>query len=128
MHFAAALPALVFQPSDPDPVARASIDAWVAATGLSNVLPPIALDAAEEEWPQIQPDAVVCINMIHIAPWRAAEGLVRGVGRALRPGGVLYLYGPYRRAGRHARARATRRSMTHCSARIRNGGSAISNQ
>jgi SAM-dependent methyltransferase len=98
-HFAGALPGLAFQPSDPGAAARASIDAW--CEGLPNVRPALALDAAATSWPIEHADAVVCINMIHIAPWSAAEGLVRGAGRIVPPGGVLFLYGPYRRDGRH---------------------------
>ncbi len=109
VHFAQAFPGLVFQPSDLDPRHRASIDAWVAATGLGNVRPAIALDAAAEAWPQLGPEigpvgsaqAILCINMIHIAPWAAGVGLVRGAGRILTPGGVLVLYGPYKRGGQH---------------------------
>ena len=101
-HFArAGDPGLEFQPSDPDPTARASIDAWVAALGLPNVRPAIALDASAEVWPLQNVDAVLCINMIHIAPWSATVGLLRGAARVLPPGGLLYLYGPFRRDGRH---------------------------
>jgi len=111
VHFAAALgPDLLFQPSDADAEARASIDAWVASAGLANVRPAIALDASQEDWPIAEADAVLCINMIHISPWTATVGLMRGAGRVLRasvrPGQraadkVLYLYGPYKQAGRH---------------------------
>lgn len=101
VHFAAALPALVFQPSDPDPAARASIDAWAVSAGLANLRPAIALDATAASWPIETAEAVLCINMIHIAPWAAAVGLVEGASRILAPGGILYLYGPYKRAGRH---------------------------
>ena len=101
-HFARALPRLVFQPSDLDPDCRASIDAWAAHDGLANVRPAVALDVtATPPWPLEQADAVLCINMIHIAPWAAAEGLMAGAGRLLAPGGLLYLYGPYRRDGAH---------------------------
>jgi hypothetical protein len=100
-HFASALPDLTFQPSDPDPDARASIDAWTASLSLANLRPALALDAAAQEWPIAAADAVLCINMIHIAPWAAAEGLVRGAARLLASGCVLYLYGPFRRDGRH---------------------------
>lgn len=92
---------LIFQPSDPDPIARASIDAWTAALGLLNVNPAIALDAASVDWPISCVDAVLCINMIHIAPWKAAEGLIQGAANLLPPRGMLYLYGPFRRNGRH---------------------------
>jgi SAM-dependent methyltransferase len=101
VHFAAALPGLVFQPSDPDVPSRASIDAWAATTGLVNLRPSIALDATAARWPVEAADAVLCINMIHIAPWAAASGLMRGAARILEPGGILYLYGPYKRAGSH---------------------------
>ena len=95
---------LVFQPSDPEPAALASIDAWRAHSGLTNVRPAIALDAAADIWPITKADVVVCIYMIHIAPWQAAEGLMRGAGRTLAAGGLLYLYGPFRRDGQHTSA------------------------
>lgn len=101
VHFAAALPHLVFQPSDPSPGARDSIDAWVGASGLANVRPAVALDATVLEWPVRRAAAVLCSNMIHIAPWAAAVGLVAGAGRVLPAGGLLYLYGPFRLGGRH---------------------------
>jgi len=101
VHFAQSFPDLMFQPSDPDPYARASIDAWRAELALPNVRPAITLDATAEAWLIEAADAVLCINMIHIAPWAAAVGLVRGAARVLPSGGVLYLYGPFRREGRH---------------------------
>jgi hypothetical protein len=101
VHFASALSDLTFQPSDPDADARASIDAWVASSGVRNVLPAIALDALADAWPIQRADAVICINMIHIAPWDAAVGLVGGASRLLPAGGLFYLYGPYRRDGWH---------------------------
>ena len=101
VHFAQACPAVIFQPSDPDPQHRASTDAWSAALDLANVRPAIALDVTAEVWPVEAADALVGINLIHIAPWTAAEGLMRGAGRVLPPGGLLYLYGPYRRGGQH---------------------------
>ncbi|NOG72747.1 DUF938 domain-containing protein [Roseicella sp. DB1501] len=101
VHFAAALPGLTWQPSDPDPAARASIAAWAAEARLPNLRPPLALDAAAEQWPIDRADAVVCINMIHIAPWAAGLGLLRGAARRLPSGGPLILYGPYRQGGRH---------------------------
>lgn len=100
-HFSPSFPGLVFQPSDPDAQARASIDAWTAALGLANVRPAITLDTTAEAWPIAAADAVLCINMIHISPWSAAEGLMRGAARLLPAGGVIYLYGPYRRDGGH---------------------------
>jgi cyclopropane fatty-acyl-phospholipid synthase-like methyltransferase len=101
VYFAAALPHLTWQPTDPDPEARASIAAYRAATALPNVLPPLALDAAASRWPMTQADALVSINMIHIAPWAATEGLMAGAKRLLPAGGVLFLYGPFREHGQH---------------------------
>lgn len=99
VHFARALPGVQWQPSDPDAEGRASIAAWREAEALPNLLGPLALDAAAGEWPLDRADAIVCINMIHISPWAATEGLMAGAGRLLPPGGPLVLYGPYRRAG-----------------------------
>jgi SAM-dependent methyltransferase len=101
MHFAAALPELTWQPTDRDPEARRSIAARRAAAVLPNLLPPLELDAAAPSWPVERADAIVAINMIHIAPWSAAEGLMAGAARLLAPGGILYLYGPYQENGRH---------------------------
>jgi hypothetical protein len=100
-HFAAALPHLTFQPSDPSASARASIDDWAEASGLANIRPAVALDAEAPAWPIERAAAVLCSNMIHIAPWSAAVGLIAGAARVLPADGPLYLYGPYRRAGRH---------------------------
>lgn len=99
VHFARALSALRWQPSDRSPDARASIAAWAATEELANILPPLDLDAAAGDWPIARADAVVCINMIHISPWTATEGLMREASRVLAPGAPLYLYGPYRRIG-----------------------------
>lgn len=102
VHLAATLgPRLAWQPSDPDPEARASIDAWATSAGLVNVRPAIALDTRVANWPIGRADAVLAVNMIHIAPWAAAIGLFDGASRILPPGGLLYLYGPFRRDGRH---------------------------
>ncbi|MRG94168.1 DUF938 domain-containing protein [Polyangium spumosum] len=98
-HFAAHLPGVTFQPTDPDPAAITSIEAYRAELDLPNFLGPLRLDAAEDTWPVTRADAVVCINMIHIAPFRACEGLFRGAARILPPGGVLFTYGPYRFSG-----------------------------
>jgi SAM-dependent methyltransferase len=100
VHFAGALPGLTFQPSDPAPDAVASIAAWAQESGLGNILPPLVVDATAPDWPVTAIDAILCINMIHIAPWAAAEGLFRQAGRLLKPGQPLYLYGPYRRPDR----------------------------
>jgi SAM-dependent methyltransferase len=99
VHFAEALPSLTFQPSDPNESARASIDDWASTLGLVNVRPALALDASAGGWPVAEADAILCINMIHISPWEATVGLVEGAARTLPAEGVLYLYGPYRRAG-----------------------------
>lgn len=96
VFLAAALPGVRWTPSDPSPEARASITAWRAASGLANLEAPLALDAADAAtWPAEPVDAIVCINMVHISPWAATEGLVAGAGRLLPSGGQLILYGPY---------------------------------
>jgi SAM-dependent methyltransferase len=96
VHFAAVLPGLEWRPSDPDPEALASIGAWRDRAALPNLLPPLRLDVSDQDaWPEGPFDVVVNINMIHISPWTATEGLFRGAGRVLAPGGTLFLYGPY---------------------------------
>lgn len=100
VHVAAALPGLDWLPSDPEPAARRSIAAHALRAGLANIRPPLALDAAAAAWPVARVDGIVCINMIHIAPWAATEGLMAGAGRVLSAGGVLFLYGPFREADR----------------------------
>ncbi len=96
VHLAAALPHLAWRPTDPDPDALASIAAWRDHVRLPNLLPPLQLDASDPAaWPVDAADAVVNINMIHISPWAATEGLMTGAGRILPSGGVLCLYGPY---------------------------------
>lgn len=101
-HFAAAVgDGVIFQPSDPDAGARSSIDGWIDILGVTNVCPAIALDAAAEFWPVDRADMVLSINMIHIAPWDAAVGLIRGAARVVNPKGSLFLYGPFRRGGSH---------------------------
>jgi SAM-dependent methyltransferase len=101
IHFAADLPALMWQPSDVDPLALKSIAAYRAGAALPNILAPLEVNVQAPTWPITRADAVVCINMIHISPWSASEGLFRGAGRVLPPGGVLYLYGPFQEHGRH---------------------------
>jgi cyclopropane fatty-acyl-phospholipid synthase-like methyltransferase len=101
VHFAQSMPHLTWQPSDPDPELRTSIRAWIAQTGLSNVRAPLELDVQNQPWPIVAANAVVCINMIHIAPWSAATALMAGAARLLPTTGVLVLYGPYRREERH---------------------------
>jgi cyclopropane fatty-acyl-phospholipid synthase-like methyltransferase len=105
MFIARAMPALTWQPSDPDPEARASISAWIAEERLTNVLAPRAIDARDRQWDaEGAYDAIVAINMIHISPWEATLGLIAGAGRLVPAGGVLYTYGPYMRGGRHTAA------------------------
>lgn len=111
IFFAPQLPYLNWLPSDPNPLARDSIAAWQTAVPLANCYPPIDLDASTHRWP-IESDslplplqqtdfdrttiaAIVNINMIHIAPWVACEGLMAGANRILPSGGTLYLYGPF---------------------------------
>jgi hypothetical protein len=99
VYFAGLFPHLLWQPSDPDPEALESIRAWRGEAGLGNLLEPLRLDAAAETWPIASADAILCVNMVHISPWAATEGLMRGAGRLLIGGAPLLLYGPYRRAG-----------------------------
>lgn len=95
VHFARRFAALDWQPSDPDCEARASIAAWRDEEQLGNLLPPLDLDASSREWPIDRADAVLCINMVHISPPRAAEGLLAGAEKLLGGGAPLILYGPY---------------------------------
>jgi len=94
-RFAGAFPTLRWQPSDIEDDALASIVAWAGDSGAANILPPLRLDAASKRWPIETADAVLCINMLHISPWKAATGLMRGASNILPSGGLLYLYGPY---------------------------------
>jgi hypothetical protein len=99
--FAAAFPQLSWQPTDRDPEALASIAGYASDAGLPNLLPPRRLDVDSAVWPVASAEAILCCNMIHIAPWSACGGLVAGAGRTLVAGGLLYLYGPFRRDGTH---------------------------
>lgn len=99
IHFAELLPGLTWQPSDPSPQARASIEEWVKAAAVTNICPPLDIDASSQTWPIAHADAMIAINMVHISPWAATQGLLRGAGRLLPGGGALVLYGPYRREG-----------------------------
>lgn len=101
MHFAAALPSLQWQPSDPEAAHRQSIDARRVERGLANVASPLDLDVCRRPWPVSDVAAILCINMIHIAPWEATQALLEEAGRLLPAHGPLYLYGPYRREGAH---------------------------
>jgi SAM-dependent methyltransferase len=94
--FAAALPGVHWQPSEPGDADREAIAIRIRESGLTNVAPPIALDVTATSWPVSgEFDAVLCINMIHISPWRATEALMRGASRHLKAQGKLILYGPY---------------------------------
>jgi len=98
-HFARGLPHVEWQPTD---VAEniPSISAWRDEAGLANLREPLALDLFSDRWPVSAAQAVVCINTVHIVSWVAVEKLFAGVGRLLKPGGTMYVYGPYRYAGR----------------------------
>jgi SAM-dependent methyltransferase len=100
-YFAAHLPHLAWQPTDIDPEAFASIAAHREAANAPNLRAPIELDVTAPAWAVTRADAVVSINMIHISPWAAAQGLMTGAARLLAAGGVLYLYGPFRENGAH---------------------------
>lgn len=102
--FAEAMPDLTWQPSDPDADARASTAGWIAFAGLKNVPAPLDIDVSASLWGvehKAPFDAIVSLNMIHIAPWAASLGLFAGAGRLLRAGGLLVLYGPFMRDGVH---------------------------
>jgi hypothetical protein len=106
MHFAAHLSGLTWQPTDRDADALRSIAAYRAAANLPNLKAPILLDARSRPWSMVGTSnprivAIVAINMIHIAPWAAAEGLIAGAGDLLGPHSVLFLYGPFRENGLH---------------------------
>ncbi|HVK84406.1 MAG TPA: DUF938 domain-containing protein [Kofleriaceae bacterium] len=98
VYFARAFPHLTWQPTDADPAALESIAAWRDDAALPNLAAPLALDVTQP-WPVDHADAIVCINMVHIAPWEAALALFANASRVLAPGALLYLYGPYRFGG-----------------------------
>lgn len=108
-HFAGRSPDIVWWPSDFNAKHLASIAAWRAHAGLANIRAPMRIDLSDPEWcPEMHDGsgpgellAVFCANVIHIAPWRVAEGLFAGAARYLRADGRLYLYGPFRRDGKH---------------------------
>ena len=104
IHLCAALPGLDWQPSDPDPASRASITAWIAHAGTDNIRAPLDIDVLAARWgveARAPFDAIVSINMIHIAPWECALALLEGAARLLCEDGVLFLYGPFKRGGVH---------------------------
>jgi SAM-dependent methyltransferase len=108
-EFARHSPEITWWPSDLNEQHLKSIAAWRAHAGLSNIRPPLRIDLSDPAWcPELHDGsgpgkllAVFCANVIHIAPWRVAEGLFSGVARYLRPDGRLFLYGPFKRGGRH---------------------------
>jgi SAM-dependent methyltransferase len=109
VDFARQIPEIIWWPSDLNEQHLKSIAAWRAAAGLPNIRPPLRIDLSDPAWCRQMHDgsgpgellAVFCANVIHIAPWRVAEGLLAGAARYLRPDGRLFLYGPFRRDGRH---------------------------
>ena len=105
VYFAAQLKSCHWIPSDPNPESRSSITAWKNASSVENLSLPLSIDVTQADWPQqvaeSKIDSIVNINMIHIAPWQACLGLMKGAGRILPPQGILYLYGPYKRNGEH---------------------------
>jgi hypothetical protein len=109
VEFARKFPEITWWPSDLNENHLTSIDAWRTHSQLPNVRPPQRIDLSDPTWCDVVRGeggpgellALFCANVIHIAPWRVAEGLVAGAGRYLRHGGMLFLYGPFRRGGRH---------------------------
>lgn len=99
--FAHALRPLVWVPSDPDPEMRRSVAAHAAAAGVHTLEAPLDIDVTHRPWPVEDIDAVVCVNLLHIAPWTASEGLMAGAAELLPAGAPLYVYGPFKRDGAH---------------------------
>lgn len=100
--FAERLPRLTWQPSDLDADCRTNIAGWTVDSGLANILPPREIDAGADDWGIDDVQAVLCSNMIHIAPWPATLGLIAGAGRLLAARQPLFLYGPFMRGGKHS--------------------------
>ena len=109
VEYARHTPDIIWWPSDLNEAHLNSIDAWRAHAGLANIRPPLRIDLSDPAWCREMHDgsgpakllAVFCANVIHIAPWRVAEGLFTGAGRTLRADGRLFLYGPFKRDGKH---------------------------
>ena len=109
VHFATRTPDITWWPSDLNERHLKSIEAWRTHAGLPNIRPPLQIDLTDPAWcPEMHDGsgptellAVFCANVIHIAPWRVAEGLFAGAGRYLRSDGRLFLYGPFKREGKH---------------------------
>jgi hypothetical protein len=98
---ASAFPGLKWQPTEADPSRLTDLQDLAKAAQLPNLLTPFHLDATVADWPTHDVQGVLCLNMIHIAPWQAAKGLMRGASEVLAPGSCLYLYGPFKIDGRH---------------------------
>lgn len=92
---------LLWQPSDYSADALPGIDAHARDAGAANIRPALHLDVTQQPWPVTACDAVLCCNMIHIAPWSAAEGLFSGAAAIMTAGAPMLLYGPFRREGHH---------------------------
>ena len=109
VHFAKHTPDIIWWPSDLNERHLKSIEAWRAHAALPNIRPPLRIDLTDPAWCAAMQDgsgpaellAVFCANVIHIAPWRVAEGLFAGAGRYLRRDGRLFLCGPFKRDGKH---------------------------
>lgn len=105
VFFASQLKSCHWTPSDINPTSWESIAAWKHASDVDNLDLPLSIDVTQENWLQQvkgkKIDAIVNINMLHISPWLACLGLMEGAGEILAPGGILYLYGPYKRNGEH---------------------------
>jgi SAM-dependent methyltransferase len=104
--YAAQSPTITWWPSDIHPRHLASIAAWHAHAGPANLQAPLRIDLLAADWDAALPmrdrlAAIVCINVLHISPWRVTENLLAGAGRRLRPDGRLFVYGPFRRSGAH---------------------------
>jgi hypothetical protein len=97
VHFARYFSSLVFQPSESEPDVLLSVAGWVKATHVTNVRAPIVLDVLQSFWPITSADGIICINMVHISPWDATLGLIRGAAAILPPASPFYLYGPFKR-------------------------------
>ena len=100
-YFVPRLPGIRWQPSDADPALVESVAAWRGEAAAAGLLAPVRFDVARDDWPVAAADAVVAINLIHIAPWPVTEALFAGARDVLGENGLVFLYGPYRRDGRH---------------------------